>query len=68
MGFSLSKGLFVLEEGENVIYQLPPPLLLELEVVTPVLVDPSAAVEVVELISKACTLEHMLLYQSVMLP
>lgn len=50
-------------------YQPPPPLLLfELELVTPVLVDPSAAVEVVDFRSKACTLEHMLLYQLVMLP
>lgn len=31
------------------------------------LVDPSAAVEVVEARSKACTLEHMLWYQAVIL-
>lgn len=47
-------------------YQPPPPLLL-FELVTPVLVDPSAAVDVVELRSKACTLEHMLWYQAVIL-
>lgn len=47
-------------------YQPPPPLLL-FELVTPVLVDPSAAVVVVVLRSRACTLEHMLWYQAVIL-